>query len=57
MNFLVTCFLNGTFEMKELKILVKSSWKPPQGIASLEIFLSQIERELFEIPNKTLRLF
>ena len=35
----------------------KSSWKPPQGNASLELFLSQIERELFEIPKKTFRLF
>ena len=32
----------------------KSSWKPPQGNASLELFLSQIERELFEIPKKRL---
>ena len=32
----------------------KLSWKPPQGNASLEIFLSQIERELFEIPKKCL---
>ena len=28
----------------------KSSWKPRQGNASLELFLSQIERELFGIP-------
>ena len=27
----------------------KSSWKPPQGNASLELFLNQIEKELFEI--------
>ena len=32
----------------------KSSWKPPQGNASLKLFLSQIERELFEIPKKRL---
>ena len=32
----------------------KSSWKPPQGNASLGLFLSQIERELFEIPKKRL---
>ena len=32
----------------------KSSWKPPQGNASLELFLSQTERELFEIPKKRL---
>ena len=32
----------------------KLSWKPPQGNASLKLFLSQIERELFEIPKKRL---
>ena len=32
----------------------KSSWKPSQGNASLELFLSQIERELFQIPKKCL---
>ena len=30
------------------------SWKPSQGNACLELFLSQIERELFEIPKKLL---
>ena len=34
--------------------ICKSSWKPPQGNASLELFLSQTERELFEIPKKRL---
>ena len=29
----------------------KSSWKPPQRNASFELFLSEIERELFEIPS------
>ena len=29
----------------------KSSWKPPQGNSILELFLTQIERELFEIPK------
>ena len=32
----------------------KSSWKHPQENTSLELFLSQIERELFEIPKKRL---
>ena len=27
----------------------KSSWKPPKGDPSLELFLSQIEKELFEV--------
>ena len=27
----------------------KSSWKPPKGNPCLEIFLSQIEKELFEV--------
>ena len=30
----------------------KSSWKPLQGNASLELLFSQIERELFEIPKR-----
>ena len=45
--------------MKHLNVLVKPllsdvklSWKPPQGNTSLELFLCQIERELFEIPKK-----
>ena len=32
----------------------KSSWKPQQGNAILELLLSQIERELFEIPKNRL---
>ena len=32
----------------------KLFWKSPQGNASLEFFLSQIERELFDIPKKRL---
>ena len=37
-----------------LSFRCKSSWKPPQGNASLELLLSQIERKLFEIPKKRL---
>ena len=36
--------------MKQLKM----SWTPPQGNASLEIFLGQIQRELFEVLKKRL---
>ena len=50
MSFLVKQVFNGTFEMKPLKM----SRTPPQGNASLEIFLGQIQRELFEVPKKRL---
>ena len=33
---------------------LKMSRTPPQGNASLEIFLGQIQRELFEVPKKRL---
>ena len=32
----------------------KSSWNPPTGHSNLEVFLSQIEHELFQIPDKCL---
>ena len=32
----------------------KPSWNPPIGHPSLEVFLSQIEHELFQIPDKCL---
>ena len=32
----------------------KSSWSPPEGHSNLEVFLSQIEHELFRIPDKSL---
>ena len=32
----------------------KSSWKPPKGNPSLELFLSQVEKELFEICKSNL---
>ena len=32
----------------------KSSWNPPTGYSNLEVFLSQIEHELFQIPDKCL---
>ena len=34
----------------------KSFWSPPVGYPNLEVFLSQIEQELFRIPNKSLTL-
>ena len=43
---------DGCSEMPSFRC--KSSWKTPQGNASLELFLSQIERELYEIPKKRL---
>ena len=35
----------------------KSSWKPPKGSLGLELFLSQIEKELFEVCNSNLGFF
>ena len=32
----------------------KSSWKPPEGNSSLELFLSQIEKELFQVCKSNL---
>ena len=31
-----------------------SSWKPPKGHPNLEVFLSQIEKELFELAETSL---
>ena len=32
----------------------KSKWKPPKGHSSLEVFLSKIEKELFELAESPL---
>ena len=32
----------------------KSSWKPPKGHTSLEVFFSEIEKEIFAIPDSRL---
>ena len=32
----------------------KSSWNPPQGHPNIEVFLSQIEHELFQVSDKCL---
>ena len=32
----------------------KSSWKPPKGHANLEVFLSQLEKELFQVADSSL---
>ena len=32
----------------------KFSWKPPKGHSSLEVFLSEIEKEIFAIPDSRL---
>ena len=46
---------NSSFS-ERLSFTPKSSWKPPIGNPSLELFLSQIEKELFKssIPVKKL---
>ena len=33
----------------------KSSWKPPQGHPNLEVYLSQVEKELFSIVDEPIR--
>ena len=33
----------------------KSSWNPPQGHPNLEVYLSQVENELFSIADKPIR--
>ena len=33
----------------------KSSWNPPQGHPNLEVYLSQVENELFSIANEPIR--
>ena len=33
----------------------KSSWNPPQGHPNLEVYLSQVENELFSIADETIR--
>ena len=33
----------------------KSTWKPPKGHPNLEVFLSQIKKELFESVEISLR--
>ena len=35
----------------------KSNWKPPKGQTSLEVFLSQIEKEVFELAESLLKKF
>ena len=41
-----------TSEFSETSSLTpKSSWKPPKGHPSLEVFLSEIEKEIFAIPD------
>ena len=32
----------------------QSTWKPPKGHPNLEVFLSQIEKELFELGETSL---
>ena len=33
----------------------KSTWHPPKGHACLEVFLSQVEKQIFEIPFSDLK--
>ena len=45
---------SGNFS-ERLAFSPKSSWKPPLGHANLEVFLSQVENELFEIAKEPTR--
>ena len=38
----------------EKPVSPKSKWKPPKGHPSLEVFLSQIEKEFFELGGSPL---
>ena len=33
----------------------KSKWQPPQGHPCLEVFLGQVENELFELPEADIK--
>ena len=39
---------------QENSFIPKSTWKPPTGNPSLELYLSQVEKELLEIADSTL---
>ena len=40
---------------KEMPVFAhKSTWKPPKGHPNLEVLLSQIEKELFELAESSL---
>ena len=44
-----------TLYFKETPVFApKSTWKPPKGHPNLEVFLSQIEKELFELAETSL---
>ena len=35
----------------------KSTWNPPQGHPNLEVYLSQVENEVFSIADEPIRYF
>ena len=41
--------------VKFLAFSLKSSWKPPKGHPNLEVFLSQLENEIFKMPFDNLK--
>ena len=54
MSFVGECVYNGIFGMSQ-KILVKHLWQLPQGHPCLEVLLSQVENELFELPKADIK--
>ena len=57
-SFVERCTLNGTFVMSlplnSVRRLHLHPWKPPKGYPSLEVFLGEIEKEIFAIPDSRL---
>ena len=51
------CFRNEISEnFNEVPVFSpKSPWKPPQGHPNLEVYLSQVEKELFSIIDEPIR--
>ena len=49
-------FRDETQEFSETPALsTKSTWNPPKGHRCLEVFLSQVENDLFQITKQDLR--
>ena len=58
-NFVDAWEQNGTLRMSLRKSNIpafspKSTWTPPNGHPNLEVYLSQIENEVFKIPKEQL---
>ena len=52
------CFFRNksTLQFSEIPVFpTQSTWKPPKGHPNLEVFLSQLENEIFKLPFENLR--